>query len=103
MDEKDFYVESEVKMPAVLNCPKCRQPNTYELRWIQRKKKASLPGNANENDRRKFANARTYSVRKDDMVDCKNIRCRKRFEVSGVQSVVFTELGRPAGLPKDMD
>jgi hypothetical protein len=22
---------------------------------------------------------------------CKNMRCRKRFEISGVQSVVFTE------------
>jgi hypothetical protein len=28
-------------------------------------------------------------VRRDDMVQCKNMRCRKRFEVSGVQSVAF--------------
>jgi hypothetical protein len=27
-------------------------------------------------------------VRKDDVVNCLNMRCRKRFEVSGVQSVV---------------
>jgi hypothetical protein len=30
-------------------------------------------------------------VRKDDMVACKNIRCRKRFEVAGIQSVAFLE------------
>jgi hypothetical protein len=28
-------------------------------------------------------------VRKDDTVGCKNIRCRKRFEVSSLQSVAF--------------
>jgi len=25
------------------------------------------------------------------MMACKNMRCRKRFEISGVQSVVFTD------------
>jgi hypothetical protein len=30
-------------------------------------------------------------VRRDDLVACKNIRCRKRFEVSGVQSVAFLD------------
>lgn len=30
-------------------------------------------------------------VRRDDMVMCKNMRCRKRFEVSGVQSVAFLD------------
>jgi hypothetical protein len=30
-------------------------------------------------------------LRKDDLMVCKNPRCRKRFEVSGVQSVVFTD------------
>jgi hypothetical protein len=28
-------------------------------------------------------------VRKDDTANCQNPRCRKRFEVSGVQSVVL--------------
>jgi hypothetical protein len=27
-------------------------------------------------------------VRKDDMLMCKNLRCRKRFEITSVQSVV---------------
>jgi hypothetical protein len=30
-------------------------------------------------------------VRRDDLVACKNPRCRKRFEVSGVQSVAFLD------------
>ena len=35
--------------------------------------------------------ARSYMVRKDDMLACKNLRCRKRFEIAGVQSVAFLE------------
>jgi hypothetical protein len=30
-------------------------------------------------------------VRRDDMVACKNVRCRKRFEVAGIQSVAFLD------------
>jgi hypothetical protein len=30
-------------------------------------------------------------VRRDDLLGCKNIRCRKRFEITSLQSVVFTE------------
>lgn len=89
MDEREFFVESEAKHPATLSCPSCRQQDTYELRWIVRKKKPSLPPRANEEDRARFNKARPYMVRKDDVVNCKNARCRKRFEVSGVQSVAF--------------
>lgn len=89
MDERDFYVESQSPKPANLNCPHCRQPETYEIRWIVRTKKDSLPPRANEEDKRKFAKARSYMVRMDDLVMCKNTRCRKRFEVSGLQSVVL--------------
>jgi hypothetical protein len=28
-------------------------------------------------------------VRTDDVLACKNIRCRKRFDVAGIQSVAF--------------
>ena len=38
---------------------------------------------------KKFAKAQSYMVRKDDVVGCKNVRCRKRFEVSSLQSVAF--------------
>jgi len=30
------------------------------------------------------------------MLVCKNLRCRKRFEISGVQSVAFFDENRPA-------
>jgi len=89
MEERDFYTESEVLLPALLECPRCRTRDTYELRWVKRVKKQSVPPRANEQDRRRFAAARSYSVRKDDLVSCKNIRCRKRFEVSGIQTVAF--------------
>jgi len=88
MDENEFYTETEEVFPATLTCPSCRQPSEYELRWVCRKKKVSLPPRANEQDRAKFARVQSYRVRKDDMVACKNIRCRKRFEISGIQSVV---------------
>ena len=57
-----------------------------------RTKKRQLPGGrADERDRARFAKARSYMLRKDDLMACKNMRCRKRFEISGVQSVVFTD------------
>jgi len=89
MEERDFFTEAEVVLAATLNCPFCRQQASYDLRWVERRKKASLPPRASEQDRRRFAAARSYSVRRDDVVHCKNPRCRKRFEVSGVQSVAF--------------
>ena len=91
MEEREFYTESEEHHPATLNCPFCRTVETYDLRWIVRKKKASLPPRASEQDRAKFAHARSYMVRRDDMLMCKNVRCRKRFEVAGVQSVAFID------------
>ncbi len=91
IDERDFYTEREEKKPAQLTCPHCRQPGDYELGWLVRTKKAQLPPRADERDRAKFAKARSYMVRRDDLVMCKNLRCRKRFDVSGVQSVAFLD------------
>ena len=91
MDERDFFDEKEAKKAHILTCPHCRQANEYELSWLVRTKKKQLPPRADERDRAKFAKAKTYMVRRDDMTMCKNIRCRKRFEVAGVQSVAFLE------------
>jgi len=88
MEEREFYDEREETKQIPLVCPHCRQENAYPVRWRLRTKKASLPARANEQDRAKFAKARTYMVRVDDMVACRNIRCRKRFELTG-QSVVL--------------
>jgi hypothetical protein len=91
MDERDYYDEKEAKKPHTLNCPHCHQANEYELSWLVRTKKRQLPPRADERDRAKFAKAQSYMVRRDDMVACKNVRCRKRFEVAGIQSVAFLD------------
>lgn len=91
MEERDFFDEKEVLKPANLSCLFCHQTDTYEIRWLERKKKAALRGSADERDRARFAKARSYMLRRDDVVQCKNQRCRKRFEISGVQSVVFCD------------
>jgi len=86
-----MFDEKDQKRSHNLTCPHCRQAGDYELSWLVRTKKRQLPPRADERDRAKFAKARSYMVRKDDMVACKNLRCRKRFEVAGVQSVAFLE------------
>ncbi len=99
MDERDFYDERQETRKATLNCPHCHQAAEYDLGWFVRTKKRQLSGRADERDRAKFAKARSYMVRRDDLVACKNIRCRKRFEVSGVQSVAFLDEQVPSGRP----
>ncbi len=91
MEERDFFDERTEKKAATLNCPHCHQSQEYELLWLVRTKKRQLPPRADERDRARFAKARSYMLRKDDMMMCKNLRCRKRFEVSGVQSVAFLD------------
>lgn len=91
MEERDFYDERQEMKKANLTCPHCRQSAEYDLGWLVRTKKKQLPGRADERDRAKFAKAQSYMVRRDDLVACKNLRCRKRFEVAGVQSVAFLD------------
>ncbi len=54
-------------------------------------RRRTLPPRADERDRAKFAKAQSYMLRRDDMMMCKNMRCRKRFEITGVQSVAFLD------------
>jgi len=89
MDERAYYSESETTKPAQLHCPHCRTAESYELRWVVRKKKDRLPPGADERDRAKFQKAQSYMVLVDDKVACKNLRCRKRFDISGVKSMAF--------------
>lgn len=91
MDEREFFDERPDKRPATLNCPHCHQAAEYEIQWLVRTKKKSLPPRADDRDRAKFAKAQSYMLRRDDMLVCKNLRCRKRFEISGVQSVAFLD------------
>jgi hypothetical protein len=89
MDERQFYRESEATKAASLNCPFCRTTDSYELRWLVRRKIDKLPPRADERDRARFAKALSYMVLIDDKAVCKNPRCRKRFEVSGIRTTAF--------------
>ncbi|MGA2328651.1 MAG: aminotransferase class III-fold pyridoxal phosphate-dependent enzyme [Bryobacteraceae bacterium] len=98
VDERAFFNESQTTKPTQLNCPFCRTPASYDLRWLLRKKKDRLPPGADERDRARFQKAQSYMVLLDDKVACKNLRCRKRFDISGVKTMAF--LSAEGGLPK---
>ncbi|MBV9763154.1 MAG: hypothetical protein JO340_21505 [Acidobacteriaceae bacterium] len=89
MDERAFYRESQTTKPATLNCPFCKTSNSYELRWLVRRKMDKLPRQADERDRAKFAKAANYMVLLDDKAACKNPRCRRSFEISGMKTTAF--------------
>jgi len=89
MDERAFYKESQTTKPANLNCPFCHAADNYDLRWLVRTKLDRLPRQADERDRAKFAKAASYMVLLDDKVMCKNMRCRKRFDISGIKTTAF--------------
>jgi hypothetical protein len=89
MDERAFYSESQTTKPATLNCPWCRSAETYDLRWTVLKKKDRIPAGADERDRARFQKAQSYMVLMDDKVACKNLRCRKRFDISGIKTMAF--------------
>lgn len=91
MEERDFFDEKQQAKSHELVCPHCRQSAQYEVNWLVRTKKRQLPPRADERDRAKFAKAQSYMVRKDDLLGCKNVRCRKRFEITSLQSVVFLD------------
>ena len=89
MDERTFYSESAATKPVTLNCPFCHTSDTYEVKWIVRKKKDRIPAGADERDRAKFQKAQSYMVLAEDKVTCKNPRCRKRFDISGIKTMAF--------------
>ena len=87
MDESAFYTESKAQKPALLNCPYCRQQESYALNWIVRTKRATLPPRADERDRAKFAKAQSYMVLLDNQANC--TKCRRRFDISGIKTMAF--------------
>ncbi|HEY0547704.1 MAG TPA: hypothetical protein VGC91_20145 [Pyrinomonadaceae bacterium] len=89
MQERDFFNEKQETKRASYSCPFCRERAEYDVRWLTRRKKKELPRGSNEQDRARFAKSRDYMVRIDDMLACKNVRCRRRFEIPNSQSVVF--------------
>jgi hypothetical protein len=91
MEERDFFDEKPEMKKHTLVCPHCNQPGEYELNWLVRRKKQQCPRGADDHDRARFQKAQSYMVRRDDLVGCKNIRCRKRFDVAGIQSVAYMQ------------
>jgi hypothetical protein len=89
VDERAFYSEKPGTRPAQLNCPYCRSVESYDLRWMIRTKKDRVPPGADERDRARFQKAQSYMVLLDDKVSCKNLRCRRPFDISGVKSMAF--------------
>ena len=89
MQERDIFEERQEIKTASFSCPNCRERNDYDIRWLKRVKRKQAPRNLNEQERAQFQKSRDYMVRVDDMLICKNIRCRKRFEIPSFQTVVF--------------
>ncbi len=89
MNEKDFFDERPETKRANYNCPHCRERADYEVRWLRRTKKSQPPRGMNEQQKAQFAKALDYMVRVDDVLVCKNVRCRRRFDIPNMQSIVF--------------
>jgi len=89
MEERDFFNETTEQRTHTLICPKCGQEGEYKVTWVVRRKRTQLPRGADERDRARFAKAQSYMVRRDDKLSCANIRCRKPFEISSLQSLAF--------------
>ncbi len=89
MEERDFFNETTEQRTHTLTCPKCGQVADYKVTWVVRRKKAQLPRNVDERDRARFAKAQSYMVRRDDKLACANVRCRKPFEITTLQSLAF--------------
>lgn len=87
MNEKDFFDERQETKRASYACPHCRERGDYEVRWLRRTKKAQPPRGMNEMDRARFQKSRDYMVRVDDTLNCP--RCRRRFDIPNLQTVVF--------------
>jgi len=89
MQERDIFDEKQEIKKVNFACPNCHERNDYDVRWIKRTKKKNLPRNLNQQERTQMDKSRDYMVRVDDMLMCKNMRCRKRFEIPSSQSIVF--------------
>jgi hypothetical protein len=89
MHERDIFDERQEIKTASFSCPNCRERNDYDIRWLKRIKRKQPPRNLNEQERAQFQKSRDYMVRVDDVLMCKNMRCRKRFDIPSSQTVVF--------------
>lgn len=91
MDEREFFDEKLMTKTHSLLCPHCRVTEEYPVQWMVRRKRAQPPRGCDDAALAKFAKAQSYMVRRDDVLGCKNPRCRKRFEIEGMQSVAYMQ------------
>jgi hypothetical protein len=89
MEEREFFIETTEQRSHNFTCAKCGQAAEYKVTWVVRRKRPQLPRNADERDRARFAKAQSYMVRRDDKLVCANVRCRKPFEITQLQSLAF--------------
>jgi hypothetical protein len=89
MQERDIFDEKTEIKQASFSCPHCRERNDYDVRWMKRTKKKNAPRGLNQQQQSQFHKSRDYMVRIDDMLMCKNMRCRRRFDIPSSQTVVF--------------
>jgi hypothetical protein len=89
MRETDIFDERQETKKAYFSCPFCRENNEYDVRWMKRTKKKQQPRGMNERDRAQYEKSRDYMVRVDDVLMCRNNRCRRRFDIPSSQTVVF--------------
>ena len=89
MEERDFFIETTELRSHNLTCPKCGQAGEYKVTWVVRRKRQQLPRGGDERDRARFLKAQSYMVRRDDKLSCANMRCRKPFEITSLQSLAF--------------
>jgi hypothetical protein len=89
MQERDIFDEKQEVKKQSYACTYCGQRDDYDVRWLKRTKKKNLSNRMSEEDKRRIAKSQDYMVRVDDMLVCKNMRCRKRFDIPSSQTVVF--------------
>lgn len=89
INERDIFDEKNEVKKATFPCPYCRERHEYDVRWLRRTKKKNAPRHFSQQDQARFQKSRDYMVRIDDQLMCKNMRCRKRFDIPSSQTVVF--------------
>jgi hypothetical protein len=97
LGERALFTDKPETRVGRYQCPRCRRPGEYKIRWVRRSKKDRLPPGADETDRATFAKLRDYLLRLDDEVTCTS--CGKKFEIPSQHSMMFVE--QLAGLPND--
>ena len=89
MEEREFFNETTEQRTHTLTCPKCGQAGGVQGDLGGAAQAAATAARADERDRARFAKAQSYMVRRDDKLACANIRCRKPFEITPLQSLAF--------------